>query len=56
MGNACMSSDSQAAGKKAQETENPPKSKDEKHHNLENGQTRIATVATMDDSQDNDNR
>ena len=55
MGNACTSSDSQTASK-AQKAENQPKSKDEKHHNLENGQTRIATVGTMDDSRDSDNR
>ena len=55
MGNACTSSDSQTASK-TQKAENQPKSKEEKHRNLENGQTRIATVATMDDSQDNDNR
>ena len=56
MGNACTSSDSQTASKKAQKAENGPKSKDEKHHNLENGQTRIATVTTMDGNQDKDNR
>lgn len=55
MGNACTSSDSQTASK-AQKAETGPKSKEEKHHNLENGQTRIATVGTMDDSQNNDNR
>ena len=58
MGNACTSSDSRTASKKAQKAENgPSKSKDdEKHHSIENGQTRIATVTTMDDSQDKDNR
>ena len=55
MGNACTSSDSQTASK-AQKAENGPKSENEKHHNLENGQKRIETVGTMDDSPDNDNR
>ena len=55
MGNACTSSDLQTASI-AQKAENQPKSKDEKQHNLENGQTRIETVGTMDDNPDNDNR